>query len=291
MSNYFHGNIDRLSLFGFNGRLKRLNIFNIFGLKPDDVIITNRSISPIFEFIKFFYLPRNCPVLLNVSDGVVFPQNTFKKSSKTFTYPFNSKFYDDVLLWNQVNHKYFDQCLSANRFNPVNHRIYTKNVVILLGNDFVFDMDELYVSQYYYALLKSISARFNVCICSKHIPTKTLRKVFSQYKSVNWEIISTSNTIIVGSPSTFLIEKSLEGFPICLADIYDDSFMNNCIPKANAVFGYRSTPVLMTQQNFLTLDDFINQKRRKKEKLRIFPIDFAFLKYFIRDLVILVQAI
>jgi len=268
---YVHGNIKRLSLYGYNdGTFKKLSFINIINLTRDDLVIIIKAWSPLFEII-FNYL-KNRPTIIQLSDGIVFELNSKKNKNKRYGGLYQNNLFDETILFNYFNYKlpYLFNLSSSTKNIP-----HLKNILLVLGNDFYFNQKKFDVLKNL-VKVKSHYNGFNYYVSTKDIFAKYyfLKNKFKIEKINN---LNKSNTLIISTPSTCLIELSQKGFLVSLFDQYRDKFFKSLIISHEKAIEQRIGSELHINKRSL---NFCVKKSDKKYSISM----QYFFKYLLGDL-------
>ena len=203
-------------------KFKKLSLANITKLTRNDLVIITRAWSPLFEII-FNYI-NDRPTIIQLSDGVVFELNSKAKKNLRYGGLYQNNLFDETILLNS-----YDENL-PHRFNIASDTkkiSCLKNVLLVLGNDFYFDGNK----QAALEVLADLKSQYNGY--DYYVSTKD-RKVESYFLKNGFKIASVNDlikneTLVISTPSTFLLELSQKGFLVSLHNRYKDKFLQSLI--------------------------------------------------------------
>lgn len=225
-----HGNVDRLLLYKHDfPAFKKLSLCNIINVTKNDLVIITRAWSPLFEVI-FNYM-NNRPTIIQVSDGLVFELNSSARKNQRYGGLYKTNLFDDTILLNESSIKlpYRFSISSVKKNIP-----HLKNVFLVLGNDFYFDENK-------HGVLRSlVNIKFQYIGYEYYIST-TDRGIESFFLKNGFKVAKISDlpkkeTLIVSTPSTFLLELSQKGFLVSLHKHYNDEFFESFLVSHELAF-------------------------------------------------------
>ena len=216
-----HGDVNRLSLYQHDfPPFKKLSLGNVVNVTKNDLVIITRAWSPVFEFV-FNYI-NNRPTIIQVSDGLVFDLNSSARKNQRYGGLYKTNLFDETILLNESSIKLpYRFSISSVKKNISQ----LKNVLLVLGNDFYFDENKHDVvislvdikSQY-------IGYEYYVSVRDRDVEALFLNNGF---KVANISDFVKEETLVVSTPSTFLLELSQEGFLVSLHKRYYDQFFDS----------------------------------------------------------------
>jgi len=266
-----HGNVDRLLLYKHDfPAFKKLSLRNIINVTKNDLVIITRAWSPLFEVV-FNYM-NNRPTIIQVSDGLVFELNSSARKNQRYGGLYKTNLFDETILLNESSIKlpYRFNILSVTKNIP-----HLKNVLLVLGNDFYFDENKSSV------LRSLVNIKFQYIGYAYYISTRDRGDesffLKNGFKVAKISDLDKKETLVVSTPSTFLLELSQEGFLVSLHKNYNDEFFESFLVSHELAFQNLVGSDLITSKRSINLNVAKRTTRYSISKR-------YFLRYFIGDL-------
>ena len=261
---YVHGDVGRVSLYRYNfPKFKKLSLGNITSVTRDDLVIITRAWSPLFEII--FNHINNRPTIIQLSDGVVFDLNSKAKKNLRYGGLYQNNLFDETILLNCYDEKLPYRFNIASDTKKISR---LKNVLLVLGNDFYFDDNKRDVLEAL-ADIKSQYIGYDYYVSTRD------REAESYFLNNGFKIASVNDlikneTLVISTPSTFLIELSQKGFVVSLHERYKDIFFQSLIVSHDRALEQRVGSELKITKRPLDLCVNRNNKRYSISKRHFF---------------------
>ncbi len=224
-----------------------LSLFSLLTIRSTDVIITPRAWSILFEFL-FVISRRRRPFLVQLADGLIFPQNCEKSTNQRYGHLYKNVFADLLII--RQNREDLDgiteDLIRVQTISEVSSWIETviverPSAILVAGNDAIFDIDRLVVVEAFRACfhkLKKLGIERISLSCPDARLASDICKGLPGLKPIgrlSEHVYEPAQTVCVGSPSTVLFDNQLKGGVSCLLSIYSPAVLDTYL-STEAVF-------------------------------------------------------
>lgn len=235
MTIYLHG-VEKLAKRPFSPtpRMVPLRLHHLPFLGAEDVIVTPRPWSPLIEAL-LFWRPRRRPRIVQVADGIAFPINAGKAVNRRYGGLQRTIFADTfVALQNAEDFELMSdepglvRSVTQMTTGVTEQTVNGETAILVAGNDPFFDFSvEDVVAAFVEAAaqLRGLGIGTLLLSCSDHRLRDMLSAKLPDLQPIGR--ISAydgdlSKTLLVGSPSTVLLDHMRRGGVSLLIDFYDD---------------------------------------------------------------------
>lgn len=221
---YLFGNVALIEDYIAEAKaLPRITIFNLFSITAEDLVVTSRAWSILFEFWLFF-APRRRPYLVQVADGLVFDRNRNKNLNRRYGYLYKYVFADLLLIrQNLPDADSFSEdieLIRSVRFVSCSDELVKLSkpaAILVAGNDAQLNLsarDAISAFHSGAARLRNIGISDIKLSC----PNRSLQRAICKANpdvnpigKLSKHVWDRRNTILLGSPSTVLYDNQIAG--------------------------------------------------------------------------------
>ncbi len=255
MTTYLHG-VEKIArrLFTPETEMVPLRMTHLPRLGPEDVIVTPRPWSPIFEAM-LKGRPARRPFIVQTADGVAFPLNARKGVNMRYGGMQRFIFADVFLaLQNAGDFEAFSDEPGLVRSNtvietaPARACVDGQTAILVSGNDPFFDFAPEAVTEAFVAtaerlralgvtelLLSCPDARLRAALTARLPELRVIGRIIDYDGDL-------TRTLLVGSPSTVLLDHACRGGTCLLIDHYADPVLNGYMSTDAVLKHTRRTP-------------------------------------------------
>jgi hypothetical protein len=222
--------------------LAPLRLLHLWSLNPNDIVVTSRPWVLLFEFLLLFR-PSCRPFLIQVADGIIFPLNCKKKTNRRYGGLYRRIFADILVVRQnlQDRHAFTNDTECVHSIIQVESRrcdvsVSLTSAVILSGNDPFFDFQEDAVTQEFVRVaiqLKDLGIRQILFSCpnaklERSVLRLTEEGIIPIGRLANFQD-ELEDSVFVGSPSTVLLDKHLDGRACILISLFRDDVWDSYV--------------------------------------------------------------
>lgn len=237
---YYFGSSSRLRPYGDISKAIKLNIFNIFKLRENDIILVSRAWSPLIAII---FSKKRRPRIIQFADGLVTESNCTKYVN-SYPHKIYKEIYADVLYVRQPldslpGHINPTLVKSTIDFDIASKIISFDSVVIVFGNDPYVGFTQKNLVKELVNLKKKINNNISIDFSSTNRNVKIImKKIFPNSNNIGHFSNYSKNfidTLIISTPSTIALDSILSGYNVVALSGCDCQTMSKLFKSSKAI--------------------------------------------------------